>query len=392
VRVPWSVRNASPHLASSWGSRTRSRRMNFATAPFPPRRSSPAGALTRRSEIGKAGTWWLAVTSRGEVQMQFTFACGRYLWTLWMMACSVYSLPRLCVPKFPNRLTVVCARRGGFIASMVMLAETAGNPLRRGGRSSPERPTKHSRGLRQIICRIVGGAAPVAPLNAWGPCSPRNRAYTPAVMSTLLASHHPVFGSESDEDPSHRKSRLHRNGHGAVSRWRGQRRRRRRHRPVPPFHFRSVARVDQDPLQGRARDPGPRPAWVRCGGPPRGAVERSAGRSEPRPHLPDQPPRLGAAGRTGQGGGSAEIRLRVLVQQLRRGGRRAGGRGGATQSGHRLRRVQGAGRARRLAAGGRLLLPPLLSLRPGLRRLSPAAVRRCAQQPGRPGLPLRVGI
>ena len=97
-------------------------------------------------------------------------------------------------------------------------------------------------------------------------------------------------------------------------------------------------------------------------------------------HLRDQPPGLGAPGRAGQAGRGRAVRLHVVVQRLRRG-RRATSTRRRRQPADRVRRVQGAGRARRAGPGRRRLLADLPAQRHRLRRLAAHAVRHRAEQP-----------
>ena len=106
-------------------------------------------------------------------------------------------------------------------------------------------------------------------------------------------------------------------------------------------------------LQGSAHGDGGGLRRFRCGGASRRTVERSARPEPPRSHVQDQSRGLGAHCQGGAPGRRQALRLRVIVQRLRR---RRGGlrrRDLADQPADGVRAVQGPGRARRDADGKR---------------------------------------
>ena len=141
-----------------------------------------------------------------------------------------------------------------------------------------------------------------------------------------------------------------------------------------------------------ARCEAQRPARLRRGHPPRRALQRSAGRSQPRADLRHQPPRLGAAGRAGQGGGRPRVSpspppaattARPATRRWTRN--RSSIRSPPTAN----PRCGWSATSRQLADDS--FSPHLPALRHGLRRLAAAALRHRAQQPGRLGLHLGQG-
>ena len=109
--------------------------------------------------------------------------------------------------------------------------------------------------------------------------------------------------------------------------------------PLPGGGASAPAGDMRDVTAGRA-------GWLRRGALPGGAVQRPARRPQPRDDVLGEPRRDPAPGPGRQAGRRRALPVRVVLQPVRRGRLRRGGRGRRPVPRHAVRREQGGGRAR----------------------------------------------
>ena len=130
-----------------------------------------------------------------------------------------------------------------------------------------------------------------------------------------------------------------------------------------------------------------RPVGLRRDRPPRGALERSSRGAERGADARHQLSRDRGARAQGEGGGRRALRVRLVLQHVRRRRRRrARDRGSAAAAADGVRGVEGARRGSAGGVGRRGFRPGVHAQRDRLRRLASPALRRRAQQSRRLGL------
>ena len=173
----------------------------------------------------------------------------------------------------------------------------------------------------------------------------RRKRFTRASSWSDLRSTRPSLIGDGHEGARHGSPGLHRRRDGAGARRCRPRGRRARHRLLRRVRLRRPPDDIPELERRSARREPDHLARLRRSRPPGRAVQRPARRTQPQPDLRHQPARLGAPGRGGQGGRRRALPVLVVVQPVRRRRRRPARRAGGVQPGHRLRRVEGAGRA-----------------------------------------------